>query len=507
MVRIKRAKLREIADQLAQCCSCARGPQAPDEKTPFRIFNSSSTGVLYASSKRLGIAALPDLCNLPARQRENFTIEDVFEMGGVIGTGSSGSVRRGRLKGKVFAIKDISKKSSLWLGSRARREATTLREITILAETADRKVTGVAQTYAALETEGHIYVVMEYCTGGDLMTAVEDEQEFTEQRTAHIIRSLVSTLSELHSVGIVHRDLKLENVVFIDESEGSAVKLVDFGLSNTLNRKMLTSFVGTGCFMAPEVLRPTKDKKREYGEKVDMWGVGLIMYMLLSATLPFPPVADHNALAELIDEVGIDFPEAEWSDISEGAMRLIMQLVCTDVDARLSAKEMMNNKWLQSNADSYCPRQPSPRSPRTLRKESAAEWPPPKSPSLVERVVNACFPRKAVDMGLSADLYEDELSQDGSRDGSQDGTIFESESKDSTIEVSTGSEDVFETEDSGRRSTLSKFRNRLSGDAMILCSGSQDPDEDMENLSSMAPGTALTFSEDARASKLRPLER
>eukprot|EP01052_Picozoa_sp_SAG31_P051176 SAG31_NODE_12028_length_976_cov_0.985177_1_plen_201_part_00 len=188
-MRSKRKQLQSVTEQIRQCCT------ADGE---FRIFNcSEDDGILHSVSKQLGVAAKPDLCELSASAREEFSIESVFDMTRVVGKGAAGIVQEGRLKGSrdrsAFAIKIIAKDSAWWQGAPRRRAQTTVREVTILAETTRNGVKGVARAYSAIETEFNIYIVMECCQGGDLMQRlVRKDCAFSEERSAYILRSLVT---------------------------------------------------------------------------------------------------------------------------------------------------------------------------------------------------------------------------------------------------------------------------------------------------------------------------
>jgi serine/threonine protein kinase len=179
------------------------------------------------------------------------------------------------------------------MGNEERRADTTRREVMILQQITECNIPGIGKICAAIETKDHLYIIMaDACTGGHLCSKMlENGEPFTEARTAFVAQSLAATLVGLHSLNIVHRDLKLENVLFKTKDESSDVMLIDFGLSNTLNcaNAQLKSCVGTCLFMAPEIYKITErtDEKRGYSEKVDMWGLGVVMFTMLSNRLPF----------------------------------------------------------------------------------------------------------------------------------------------------------------------------------------------------------------------------
>ena len=134
------------------------------------------------------------------------------------------------------------------------------------------------------ENPSHIYIVVELLRGGDLHEYLFKQSfKITEARARAIIHALATALYYTHSYGIVHRDLKLENVLMVDESENSEVKLVDFGLSKIIGPgEHCNDSFGTLGYAAPEVLN-----EKPYDCKVDIWGLGVILYIMLGGTLPF----------------------------------------------------------------------------------------------------------------------------------------------------------------------------------------------------------------------------
>lgn len=134
------------------------------------------------------------------------------------------------------------------------------------------------------ENQQYIYIIMELVTGPSLYDYL-DKRDFRipEKRAYNIIASLASALNYLNNFGIVHRDLKLENIMMEDLSEDSDVKLLDFGLSRMLgpNQKCAEAY-GTIGYVAPEILL-----QNDYDKTVDIWSLGVVSYILLSGIDPF----------------------------------------------------------------------------------------------------------------------------------------------------------------------------------------------------------------------------
>ena len=141
------------------------------------------------------------------------------------------------------------------------------------------------------ENQDYIYIVMELLTGGDLFTYLE-ERNFvvSEDRSKQIAHQIATALYYLHSFGVAHRDLKPENILMENKTDDSDLKIVDFGLSKIIgpSETSLDPF-GTLSYVAPEVLL-----QKPYGKEVDLWSLGIIIYLCLSRVLPFDDEDDRE---------------------------------------------------------------------------------------------------------------------------------------------------------------------------------------------------------------------
>ncbi len=162
------------------------------------------------------------------------------------------------------------------------------------------------------ENHDYLYIVMELLHVDLYVYLQKRDFEISEQRACNIIHSLATALFYLHSYGIVHRDLKLDNIMMTDESEDSDVKLVDFGLSKIIGPKETCEEpYGTLGYAAPEVLL-----RIPYGKAVDIWGLGIIAFILLSGISPFEDDNDEEVLRKTIsDEPCMATPK--WATRSE----------------------------------------------------------------------------------------------------------------------------------------------------------------------------------------------
>ncbi|KAK7503455.1 hypothetical protein BaRGS_00005376 [Batillaria attramentaria] len=196
-----------------------------------------------------------------------------------------------------------------------------------------------------------LLVVMECMEGGELFTRIQERADtaFTEKEAAGIIHSIAKAIHHLHSMDIAHRDLKPENLLFTKKTADAVLKLTDFGFAKEISaHKSLQTPCYTPYYVAPEVLGPEK-----YDKSCDMWSLGVIMYILLCGYPPF--YSNHGAaispgMKKRIRNGQYEFPNPEWSRVSQEAKDLIRGLLCTDPDKRLTITEVIQNRWVADNA-------------------------------------------------------------------------------------------------------------------------------------------------------------
>ena len=232
------------------------------------------------------------------------------------------------------------------------------KEINIMSKCDHPNIIKLNEIY---QDKRYLDLVMEECRGGTLfdrlLKKMEDEDEtFTEKETAIIFKQIMSAVCYCHNQGIVHRDLKLENVLFVNKMADSPIKVIDFGLSEialispknlmsiiaddkTIN---MTSFVGTPHYISPEVL------KGKYNQKCDIWSAGIILYVLLSGSFPFDGDTDKDIYKAILKKK-YEFPKEEWKNISNEAKDLISHMLC-DEDKRYTAEMVLNHPWLNKMA-------------------------------------------------------------------------------------------------------------------------------------------------------------
>ncbi|XP_037081808.1 ribosomal protein S6 kinase 2 beta-like [Pollicipes pollicipes] len=213
-----------------------------------------------------------------------------FELLKVLGQGSFGKVflvRKitGSDVGTLYAMK-VLKKATLKVRDRLR----TKKERDILA---DVQHPFVVKLHYAFQTEGKLYLILDFLRGGDLFTRLSKEIMFTEEDVKFYLAELALALDHLHSLGVMYRDLKPENILLGADGH---ISLTDFGLSKeALDDKKAFSFCGTVEYMAPEVVN-----RRGHTFAADWWSFGVLMYEMLTGSLPFHGSNRHETMTQIL---------------------------------------------------------------------------------------------------------------------------------------------------------------------------------------------------------------
>ena len=266
----------------------------------------------------------------------------------VIGSGRQGKVREciHKVTGQRYAVKSILKRAT---DSRyISLEISLLRQI---------QHPNIIQLVDVQEDEEHVHIITELCAGGELYDRIIDKllvsnrrnnrcgraRCFTEDATARIIYEVLSAVSCMHDNGIVHRDIKTENILFqtLDDDD-SPIKIIDFGLSRIHhdNDEPMSIFVGSAYYVAPEVLL------KKYAKSCDMWSVGIITYIMLSGYPPFNGNTDDDIHASILRGV-INWDPKDWTGSCE-AIDFIRGLLQVDPRQRLTARQALQHPWMEN---------------------------------------------------------------------------------------------------------------------------------------------------------------
>jgi len=262
-------------------------------------------------------------------------IDDDYEVcNKVLGSGYNGVVRMATFKhtkqSQKFAVKAF-KLSGLVKDKRAQLESEV--EIFLCMDHPH-----ITRLYDVYESDDLLFLVMECCEGGELFDRVTELKRFSERDAADAVWQMLLAVNYLHTHGIVHRDLKLENFLY-DSKARDYLKLIDFGFSKMWdpNIKMHVS-CGTLSYVAPEVLQ------KSYTSQCDMWSLGVIIFILLSGYMPFSG-SEENQIKHISEGTYKMKPE-RWDSISTKAREFTTSLLRVDPAKRLTAEKALEHPWI-----------------------------------------------------------------------------------------------------------------------------------------------------------------
>ncbi|KAJ6741824.1 SERINE/THREONINE-PROTEIN KINASE [Salix viminalis] len=192
------------------------------------------------------------------------------------------------------------------------------------------------------EDANAVHLVMELCEGGELFDRIVARGRYTERAAAAVTKTIVEVVQICHEHGVMHRDLKPENFLFGNKKENAPLKAIDFGLSVFFKPgERFTEIVGSPYYMAPEVL------KRNYGQEIDVWSAGVVLYILLCGVPPFWAETEQGVAQAIIRSV-IDFKRDPWPRVSDNAKDLVRKMLDPDPKCRPTAQEVLDHPWLQN---------------------------------------------------------------------------------------------------------------------------------------------------------------
>mmetsp|Transcript_28613 Transcript_28613/g.42328 ORF Transcript_28613/g.42328 Transcript_28613/m.42328 type:complete len:336 (+) Transcript_28613:65-1072(+) len=238
--------------------------------------------------------------------------------------------------GKSFACKEINK---MKLNQKSSRKGSLLARLRVEVDICKRiDHPHIVKIHEVFESEKFVYLVMDHMEGGELFDQIIARGSLSEKEAADIVAKICRALKYLHDQGISHRDLKPENVLLAQKDDITDIKIIDFGMSKVFGPGEIAtaSTLGTPGYMAPEIMQSKK-----YTEKVDIWALGVITYIILCGYMPFDD--SHGRTTKW----KTDFPAADWDKISKEAKKLIELLLSVDPKNRPSADETLEHKWFE----------------------------------------------------------------------------------------------------------------------------------------------------------------
>ncbi|KAM9851146.1 myosin light chain kinase, smooth muscle [Aulostomus maculatus] len=270
--------------------------------------------------------------------RTDMKVKELYDVEERLGTGKFGQVFKlvEKATRKVWAGKFIKAYS-------AKEKENVRQEIGIMNSLHHPKL---VQCIDAFEGKSDIVMVLEMISGGELFERIIDEDfELTEREVIKYMLQIIDGVSFIHKQGIVHLDLKPENIMCVNKT-GSKIKLIDFGLARRLeNAGTLKVLFGTPEFVAPEVIN-----YEAISYPTDMWSIGVICYILLSGLSPFMGDNDNETLSNVTSATW-DFEDEAFDEISDNAKDFITNLLKKDMRARLTCAKCFEHPWLKQDTN------------------------------------------------------------------------------------------------------------------------------------------------------------
>jgi hypothetical protein len=261
-------------------------------------------------------------------------IEEFYDIFKDLGKGHFGEVRLGldRMTLDQIAVKTINK-SKL----QPHEHEIIMGESEIMKKCNHRNILKLIDKF---ESFNGIYLVLEHLDRGNLVQFVISRKKLDEKMARRIMIQIAEGINYLHNLGIVHRDLKAENVMLNDKLE---VKIIDFGMSKPIGKEnKFHQKMGTLAYAAPEILTG-----EGYSKGVDIWSLGIILYFVLTGRLPFDDIKKTVvAIAKRIDFIENYFPDKLFGDVSTLAMDLIRKCV-TVTSERIDIKQVLEHPWFK----------------------------------------------------------------------------------------------------------------------------------------------------------------
>jgi len=272
---------------------------------------------------------------------ETDDINDLYDLVDEIGSGGYSTVYRSIQKstGEERAVKLVA--ISVYKQHRTRMEA----EAAVLGSVSHP---AIVKFYGIVRTPTHFCFVMELLVGGELFDRIiERKYGYSEPEACRLVSTILEAVEHLHAHGVVHRDIKPENFLFTTkpgETVGQ-LKLIDFGFATFQDPRfdMLGSSCGTPDYIAPELLL-----EQPHNQAVDLWSVGVVLYILLCGFPPFYAENDDK-LFDLIADGVYDFPSPQWDHISREAKDLVSCLLIVDSRQRMTASQALAHSWIVRN--------------------------------------------------------------------------------------------------------------------------------------------------------------
>jgi len=299
----------------------------------INFFNNNAVNKLYFTKE----IDCQNFAKKIKKSIHDLSFNDFYELGEVLGQGHFAKVCKCKHKtsNKLFAVKIITKADlkpkDLELIHQERSYLNLIKHPNII---------GLKDYY---EDKKSIYLVTEFCSGGDLITFIEKNPQITEKTAAKIIHKIAEGIKYLNIFGIVHRDIKPENILFNEENDIKSLKIIDLGICKTLTYgQMESNPVGTNGYISPEIYL-----HKEYNFKTDIWSLGIILYCLITqGILPFDHEnMDNKVIGKKVIYLQQEYPEEYFGKCSKSLTILLDKMLDKNFEKRIDINNLLKDSW------------------------------------------------------------------------------------------------------------------------------------------------------------------
>ena len=322
------------------------GEKVPSKKQR-QIRNNDKIGLAYAWSNVFMF--IDNQAHANPLLPQNFSRKYIINK--LIGKGACGEVFEVWLKEGVgqFACKIISKsRLSLSCVSVNSLSRDAMSEAKILQQLNHPCIIAVEDV---IDSPRNLYIVLEYAAGGELFERLSQKGQLPEPLAKLYFYQMLCAVNYLHENGITHRDLKPENILLMTKSEPTLIKITDFGMSRLVEEQsLMRTLAGTPSYLAPEIIERLQSQASPgYTKLVDMWSLGVILYVCLVA---YPPFSNARAdtpqhINQQILTANFNFNHDRWKTVSHLAKQLITFLLKLNAVERLTPNQTLQHEWLQ----------------------------------------------------------------------------------------------------------------------------------------------------------------
>ena len=267
-------------------------------------------------------------------------ISELYFIDQEIGKGAHASVKLGihKATGKHVAIKIINHQKFELSNSEQIPIEEQVREVDILRRISHKNAIRIIDVFPQ---PNEMFIVMDYAAGGNLFDLIKARGRITEDDSKVIMKQLCSVVKYLHGIGVAHRDIKPENILLASPNDVLKIRLTDFGLAKMFSDfSMLRTTCGTPLYLAPEVL----EKSGSYTEAVDIWSLGVVLWVMLTASRPFPKTHQTSRRVDYSQSLNFSTPplpllSQDVKDFLSGAIRVLPA-------ERFTIFQMCDHSWL-----------------------------------------------------------------------------------------------------------------------------------------------------------------